>query len=98
MDILFNPANADASTFVTRLLIIITATAGIGIITSFTNLKTDFIVLAPMVFFLLNFAWDFLSIVGIVSSYNVYIAMMIFSPFLIVYVLTVIEWWRGITT
>ena len=48
--------------------------------------------------FLFNSLWDFLSVYSKVASVNPVIAVLIFSPLLFLFVVTTIEWWRGVTT
>ena len=94
MNIIFNPTNVQFNT-----IIVVTITAMVGVATALAVfLRTDTAIFAPMVAVLLNFAWDFLSVVGKVAATSPEIAMLVFAPIIVVYVLTVLEWWRGVTT
>lgn len=62
------------------------------------SLETDMVVLSSLLPILFGFGWDFLAVFQIVSSQSEMFAVLLFSPIFIVYVLTVIEWWRGVST
>ena len=48
--------------------------------------------------FLFNSLWDFIEVFNKVAVVNPVIAILIFSPLLLLFIVTMIEWWRGITT
>lgn len=60
--------------------------------------RSDFALMSVLVIPLLNFGWDFMSILQSVDVGGNPIVLLLFSPFMLVYVLTVIEWWRGVDT
>ena len=45
--------------------------------------------------FLLNFGWDITIIFGVLRNANEVMALLILSPIMILYVITILEWWRG---
>ena len=58
--------------------------------------RTDFALMAVLVIPLFNFGWDFLAIFQNINTGDNPIALIVISPFLLVYMLSVIEWWRGV--
>ncbi len=46
---------------------------------------------------LLGFGWDFIIIFSTVASVSAMFAIMVFSPLMFLWLLTVLEWWRGVT-
>ena len=48
--------------------------------------------------FLFSTLWDFIGVFLIVNSVNPVIAILFFSPVLFLFTVTILEWWRGVTT
>jgi hypothetical protein len=59
---------------------------------------SESLALATLLPFLLGFAYDFVVIYKSVAQISSIIALLVLSPMIVVYVFTVIEWWRGVTT
>lgn len=81
-------------------LVIITALtlfAGAVITVGFlVNQKLDQAVLTSFTILLIFVGWDLLGIYNAISTnVNHELALLIFSPMIMVYILTVLEWWRG---
>lgn len=47
---------------------------------------------------LFNLGWDILYVFLVIANLNIVIALLLFSPIMIVFLPTIIEWWRGVTT
>ncbi len=45
--------------------------------------------------FLLNFGWDLVRVFSVLRDANEVMALLILSPIMILYVITIVEWWRG---
>lgn len=63
--------------------------------------STDQYLMIAFLYLFLNFGWDFLDIYNSVAAFGEVaqvLAVLIFSPFLLWYVISVIEWWRGVET
>jgi hypothetical protein len=103
MNLIFNPTQAKfGSLFSIITVTIVGAVIFLKIATTFLSsgiYQLDFVVYAPMVAVFLNFAFDFMSIYTVLAaSISWELATLIFSPFLILYFLGVLEWWRGVST
>jgi len=62
-------------------------------------LNNDLYYMVAFVTLFLNFGWNFLSIIQQIASYSamasVFVALL-FGPLMIIYVIGVVEWWRGV--
>lgn len=47
---------------------------------------------------LFNMLWDFISVINLLSAYIGPISLLVFSPLLLLFMVTMLEWWRGVTT
>lgn len=99
LDLLFNPTNLQNSALWIKI-IGIGASAATFLITIYgVATKNDLLVVAPMIVVLLNFLADYLVVYNLVVSYTHWaVGLLFISPFMVLYMFTVIEWWRGITT
>lgn len=95
---LANPNSLFTSEFYTSLNNILSLFAVTGIIIGFfISTKTDLTALIGFIPLLFMIGKDMLALYNLLALYVPYIAILIFSPFLLVYLLTVIEWWRAVT-
>ena len=58
--------------------------------------KAELALIAPFAIFFFNLGWDILYIFVVVSGTNPVIAILLFSPILVVFITTIVEWWRGL--
>ena len=63
-----------------------------------SRVNTELILMGTFSIFLLGFLWDFLAVVGVVFSVNPVLGVLIFSPLMFLWLITIIEFWRGTTT
>ncbi len=64
----------------------------------FVSGKPELALVGPFAIFFFNLGWDILFVIVEVSKENPVLAILIFSPLLLVFITTIIEWWRGIST
>lgn len=93
LDLLLNPESLSLSSLYDEALVVLAGLAGASIIIGLgitggaeTALRGTFMI------FLGVTLWDFLYIVGKVMSINPIFATLIFSPLLIVFIVTLIDW------
>lgn len=103
LNVVFNPTSAETSALFQFLLQPGTGFIALAlsiVVTAIVQVtKNDFMIIAPIVAVLLNFMFDFLAIFQVIAAAtHTIVATMIFSPLIVLYFFTVIEWWRGITT
>lgn len=96
IDLLLNPKSLATSNLYTLIAAALTAVATAGIIIgSLASTRTEIVVKAGVVEFLIVIGWDLIAIFNKLAEMNVSVATLIISPLLIVYLLTAIEWWMG---
>ncbi len=70
---------------------VVAGAIAIGILTH----SLESAVLAPVAVYLFNLMWDFLFVFNKVRSANPVLAVLFFSPFLIYFIVAILDWWRG---
>ena len=68
------------------------AAAGILAIAVLTR-NLELAVRGVMAIFLLNLLWDFIMVFNAVKSENLPMALLIFGPLLLLFYVTIVEWW-----
>lgn len=58
----------------------------------------EIIILASLVPMLLEFGYELIAIFNVVAHISSVLAVIVFSPILLLWVFTVLEWWRGVST
>lgn len=51
--------------------------------------------IGPFAIYYFNLGWDFLAVFNVVREANPVIATLIFAPFFYLYVIVIVDWWRG---
>ena len=97
---ILNPESVTSSGWYLALIGILTAIATGGIIIGIAtrqSAESTFMVLSALTFIpiMLLIAMDLIIIIIKVSAFNRAIALLVGSPLLIVWILAVIDWWRG---
>ena len=93
-----NPEGITSSNVYLLVIGLLTTVGSIAVIVIGAVTKTDFIIFAGIIPPLLTLGWDFLIIFNVFAAINIFVALLIMSPIFIVYIITVLEWWRGIST
>lgn len=58
----------------------------------------NFFLMVPLVLIFLSFAWDFVLVFQSMSAQGVMariVGLLLFGPWMVMYVIGVVEWWRG---
>jgi hypothetical protein len=96
MAALLEPQNLHNNSFFTELEGILALFAGAGIVIgSILSSKIEQGATIAFTSLLFIIGWDMLAIYGILRQTNEMLAIILISPFLTIYLLSVIEWWRG---
>lgn len=101
MGILLNPTTLKTSGIIVAVgAAIITAAAAAQIKIAGTSLASapEILVMSTAFTLLLALVWDFIVVFNKVLATNPVIAILLFSPLFLVLGITMIEWWRGVTT
>ena len=96
INLLIEPENMRDSSIVVQLLAAIAIVGGVGaIILGFTNINVELFAAGAFAVWIFNIGWDFVAVFSAVASVNRPIAILIFSPFLIAYIISAFLFWRG---
>ena len=95
LNLLLDPIAFQNNSITINAIAIFSAIAVVGITVGFfSGTNTRLVLMGAFVVALLSLMWDFLAVVTKVFSTNPVIAMLLFSPLLILWVITVIEFWK----
>lgn len=102
LNLLLSPENLSQTQLSTRIIFAIEAIAGTAIAVALVIAgKPELALMAPVAVYLFDLGWGFLDVFNkIVSTSPNYIpiATLFFAPLLLLYGVTILEWWRGVTT
>jgi len=97
LNLLLNPTALPTSSLLSQVALAVggVVTAGVIIVGIFTG-NLELAVMGSLTIWLLGVFWDILKVFSIVKdSVDSSIALLLFSPLFIVWVMTMVEWWRG---
>lgn len=95
LTLLLNPSNLSTSALGTQISLVLIGIATAGIVIGFFSQNSELILIAPFTIWLLGVLWDFLSVANKVYSVNPVISILFFSPLLLLFGVTIVEFWRG---
>ncbi len=99
LNFLLDPSAFQDSNLSIKALLAIEAILASAIVVGFAvvgNIELGVMVSFSIAIF--NILWDFIAIVTLVLSINPALGLLVFSPLLFLFVVTMLEWWRGVTT
>jgi hypothetical protein len=67
----------------------------VSVVLGFLNINQELAVSTAFCIFMFNLLWDIISVVSAIASVNRVLAVLFFSPILLVYIITLFEFWRG---
>lgn len=87
-----NPSGMNQTYFYLTLVSIISA----GIVTTYVgSYRADMAVIGPFLLLLIPMGWDVLQIVILLTSVHPALGVIIGGPTMFLYIITIVEWWRG---
>lgn len=93
LNLLLNPEDLANSSFKTNLFLVLEGIAiGGAIIIGLFQSNPEPPAVATFAIFIFNVFWDFSSVIAKVASTNKVAAILIFSPIMILFMVTLIEW------
>ena len=96
--LLLNPKNIQTASFVTTALATLVAGGGIAAIAIAVWIKNiELAVMTVIVPLLAAFMWDIINVYNKLAQYNYVFATLACAPFLFLFALALIDWWRGRT-
>ena len=99
LNLLLDPVEFQNNAISQQIIIIFSGIAIVAIsVGFFSGANTELVLMGAFSLFLLSLMWDFLAVSTIVFGVNPVLGILIFSPLLILWIVTVVEFFRGITT
>lgn len=97
LDLLLNPENVQRTDWI-QLIILGIASLAISAVSTFVSrsINSDFWLMVPYVTVLFTFGWDAIAIYQALAAVNKVVALMIFGPYMVLFINAVVEWWRGV--
>lgn len=97
MALLLDPASLSGSAWFGIVFGTVASVLATAIAVKVLGFRADIVIFSVLIAPLLGFGWDFLSIFSVVAESSRVFAILVLSPFMLLWVLTVMEWWRGVT-
>lgn len=96
LNFLMRPENVKSSVVGTKGILILEGVAAALIITTGLIIgNIELAVMGSFAIYYFNLGWDFLAVFNRVRGANPVIAVLIFGPILLYYVIVILDWWRG---
>jgi len=96
LNLLLNPESIKTSELDVQVILVLEGLLVGGIVVGFAAAgNVELGVMGIFAIFMMNMLWDFLRVFSKVYSINPVMALLLFSPILLLYAVTIIEWWRG---
>lgn len=99
LDAVLNPQNLESSPLYLQVISVSTLVFAAVSALFARSEKSEFFYIFPIVTILFTFGWDFLVVyqtLAAVSEIGGVIAILFFGPIMLMYVISVVEWWRGV--
>ena len=99
LKLLLDPTSFQLNVLTIASIAIFTGVAATAIVVGFFSAANlELVGMGTFTIFFASLMWDFLAVVARIYSVNPVFGVIFLSPFLVMYVLTIIEWWRGRTS
>jgi len=96
LNLILNPQNLQGSTLAVKIgLAMAIAAGGAAIISGFVTKNFELVATSALATYLLSLGFDFITVFIKVYSVSNELALLIFSPVIFLYLLTVYDWFRG---
>lgn len=92
---LLEPENLNSTSMWITIVSAIGAASVAGLIVGISTRNVELAAAAPIALFLLTLGFDFIKIFIYMASLNSVLAILFFSPLMLLYPLTILEFWRG---
>lgn len=96
LNLALNPQSIRESSLGVKILLSIEGLALIGaaVLALFYS-RIELAILSTVAIYLFNLLFDFIAVYNTVREAHPVFAILLFAPLMVVYAITVIEWWRG---
>mgnify|MGYP003134538530 CR=1 FL=1 len=96
LDLILNPESIRTSSLDLQIALVLEGVIATALVVGFAiagNIELG--VMGVFAIFLSNLLWDFLRVFDKVATSSPELAILLFSPLMLLYGLTILEWWRG---
>ena len=99
MKLLLDPTSFQLNVLTIAVISIFTGVAVSAIVVGFfSSANLELVGVGTFTILFASLMWDFLAVVARIHSANPVFGVIFLSPFLVMYLLTIVEWWRGRTS
>ncbi len=97
LDLVLNPERFFSHSLTSRMILAVEAVGLGGAVIAGLIFGRNILLAAksPFIIFFFNLGVDIVAIFGQVASVNRVIAVLVFAPFIILFIISIIEWWGG---
>lgn len=94
---MIQPEELRSSPLFTTVIVALQALAVVGVFVGFVTGRAapELAAMTPVAIWMFNIAWDFIEAYGKVAEQNQILAVLVFAPLLVMYLITVVDFWRG---
>jgi len=98
LNLALNPESITDNTFYQNMLFVFTGLGLGGLIILGTISKNfELVAMAPFVILLLYLLLDFIAVFQVAYVHLGVLAILLFSPFIVMFIITCLDWWRGVS-
>jgi len=100
LNLVFNPSSASGSNTVLKIIGMTNLTIGVVSTLVTKSFNSDLFIMVAFANILLAFGWNFMVIFNTLATYGVIaqtVGVLIFGPIIIMFLVSGVEWWRGIS-
>lgn len=99
LNLMLDPVSFQESNFIVKVLALFSGIAAASVVVGFfTSVNTKAVAVSTFTIFFMSLLWDFIAVVEKVYAAHQGIALLLFSPFIILYVISIINWWGFISS
>ena len=99
LDLLLNPERINEKPLMITIIASISAVGIFGaVLLGFVTSNIQTTVMTTVVIALFNIGWDFLAVISKVMSVNKVLGILLFAPFIVMYGIVMVDFWRGTDT
>lgn len=95
LNTILNPQDIASSPIMITVLAALTLATGLSVFLGFYTRNVEYALMIPIGLALFTLMWDFLAVVAVISAASKILAVIIFGPLLLIWVLTVVDYIRG---
>lgn len=95
LSFMLNLQNVNTTTWWLTVVGLLSGTSAATILIGFVSKNVELALVAPLALFLLISGWDIIKIFIFLASLNYVLATLFLGPFLLMYIMIIVEYWRG---